>query len=380
MKKILTYMTMVAAMLLASCTEDAEQDKQMVKVELAPCVPSYIEEEMLTRGWIPPSGYKPYNELNGMFDGQTNLVNSDISIFFTRNNETPEAGRFSLGSDGKWHSTVIINGGIYYLYGFIPKMDRVTASISSSSTPNDNSSYSQGSVLSINGLSSVTPTDVCVVVGASNGADDYKENEDYTVSRLKTGCFEYAASGNSNFVYLLFDHLYSAMRFKINVDEAYNELRTIKLKELKLVSYNGNNPVKEKVNVIITLTGRNDGNSPITNVTYEYDNNSGDVQGTIFQSEEGLVLTTTGQNFRGSFVPLGVTKFKLISTYDVYDKKGNRVRKDCTAENMLEISQLFENFTNAQRGQIFNLSLSVIPTYLYMLSDPDLDNPTITIN
>ena len=63
----------------------------------------------------------------------------------------------------------------------------------------------------------------------------------------------------------------------------------------------------------------------------------------------------------------------MVTTYDVYDRKGNLIRENSEATNKLP------NLA-AVRGQKVQVNLTVNPTYLYVLSDPDLDNPTITID
>ena len=79
-------------------------------------------------------------------------------------------------------------------------------------------------------------------------------------------------------------------------------------------------------------------------------------------------------------MPFGVTKIKLISTYDVYDKKGNLTRQNCTATNTINISNLFSGQTETLRGRRYTINLTINPTYLYMLSEPDLNDPTVEID
>ena len=62
-------------------------------------------------------------------------------------------------------------------------------------------------------------------------------------------------------------------------------------------------------------------------------------------------------------------------TYDVYDKEGNKTRANCVAENKLPADQIVAGLNKRT-----TLTLMVNPTYLYVLSDPDLDNPTVVIN
>ena len=77
----------------------------------------------------------------------------------------------------------------------------------------------------------------------------------------------------------------------------------------------------------------------------------------------------------GCLVPGCSYNFQLRSTYDVYDKKGNLIRKSCQAVNNLKVADLF----TLQRGKGYSLTMKVMPTYLYMLSEPDLDNPTVNV-
>ena len=106
---------------LTGCSDDSEAELARTTVELVPCAPSFVEEELIpTRSWTPPTGYKLYENLNNMFSDQANLTNSDIGIFFTKEDGNKEEGRFFYGSDNKWRSSVeITTAGTYYLYGFI---------------------------------------------------------------------------------------------------------------------------------------------------------------------------------------------------------------------------------------------------------------------
>jgi hypothetical protein len=103
---------------------------------------------------------------------------------------------------------------------------------------------------------------------------------------------------------------------------------------------------------------------------------------TFFESTEGVALTATATEQTGAtccFVPTLSNDLSLVATYDVYDKNDNRVRKDCVAENSIYINSFLPAGTSWKRGSMLKLSLTVKPTYLYMLSEPDLDNPTVTL-
>ena len=77
------------------------------------------------------------------------------------------------------------------------------------------------------------------------------------------------------------------------------------------------------------------------------------------------------------------TQFEMTATYNVYDRNGNLIRKDCEAKNVLKLTKSDSDQIlpgGLAHGQKYTFNLTVNPTYLYVLSDPDLDNPTVTIN
>lgn len=389
-------------LLLAACSDDPDdQQKERVTIELKPYASSYIEHEggALTRdgdSWTPPTPYVTYDNLNAKFKDQKDLMHRSIEAFFTQDDKDPLEGTFFYrNSDETWRLSMEVNSGDYYLYGYIPKEDAENASIAllPSST-----NYSDGAVLTINGLNTVTASDVCVLIGAKEGkskSDDEKPDGE----RLKPGSFKtniQATSDpdNKNDIFLLFDHLYASLLFRFFVNDVYAELRTIRLKKLELIPYSDNSQGKvyAKFNATITLRANDAGTSPIVgNVVFTPDENSVSVPNVpIF---EGDVKLMTGEktDFMGCFVPGDNTYFKLRSTYDVYDKnpgvdsngdpvEGNLIRRDCQAENTIDLRKWFGNDLTRTRGQCYSLILEVMPTYLYVLSDPDLNNPTVKIS
>jgi hypothetical protein len=132
------------------------------------------------------------------------------------------------------------------------------------------------------------------------------------------------------------------------------------------------------MNAVITLTANSEGNDPITNVQFTPYGTETEA-GSVFTSETGHELNEGYQEFTGHFMPQGVTDVILESIYDVYDKKGNLVRLGCTATNKLNLS-MFSQQTEALRGRRYTINLTINPTYLYVLSEPDLDDPTVEID
>ena len=322
-----------------------------------------------TRGWIPPSGFSVFDD-----------PEQSISVFFTQTPSTAGEERFFFTSSGKWRISgeALTAGTYYYLYGYLPHDKSITTT--ASVLPGDGKTYADGAVVTMTNVPTVSTEDFCVMIAARNGdGNGYTPSGDYSITGLQRGHFEYVASGvGNNYVFLLFEHLFSAMRLRMRVQGDYNDLRTIKLKELKLKTFAGEAATKKKTNVTITLTANNEGNDPITGVTftpYGADTEAG----SVFTSEAGFELNEDYQEFTGHFMPQGVTSVILESTYDVYDKKGNLVRPGCTSTNTLNLN-MFSGQTQALRGRRYTVNLTINPTFLHVMSDPDLDDPLVTMD
>ena len=135
----------------------------------------------------------------------------------------------------------------------------------------------------------------------------------------------------------------------------------------------------------MTIVANSSNKNPIVpSYTGEMVNTSGSVEfenskvssnptATEIYKGEGKDLTTTAQEFLACFCPSTASKFILETTYDVYDRKGNLIREGETASNTISLQY------NLTSGQMHTVNITVQPTFLYMLSDPDLDNPTFKI-
>ena len=399
--RLLRLLGVLGVLGVLGCSDDSELDhRQRVTFEAQPCATAFVQEEEVsearpvgtmgtTRAWTPPETPIKYylytdEKVNGLFVGQKNLFYKSIDVFFTSNGSEPQHGTFSYKeSESKWRLDMDINETANYnVYGYIPKEVANSASITG------NSSYSDGAVLTIQGIKTVTHSDLCVIVGAKDGLSDSDDNG------LTTGQFSVNAqrvqlnsdgttTGGHNYIYLLFDHLYSALAFNFTIDATYYTLRTIKLRKLELIGYEDNNEtnIKARYNVVVKLKSNTTGASPIKEVTFTPDPTSGDLafEPIYEDSGSGLELNpNTPTDFMGCFVPGQNTFFKLRTTYDVYDKKGNLIREGCEAENTIDLRKKF-SISESLCGQMFKITVNVQPTYLYVLSEPDLDNPTLKI-
>lgn len=362
---------------LTGCSKDEAAEpitERSAEVQLAGYVAGYeeairanraYEANPITRGWTPPTGYSVFEDHE-----------QSISVFFTQGTTAGEE-RFFFTNNGKWRvNGEAIAAGTYQFYGYVPHDKSITTTVEV--LPGDGKTFAHGAVLTLSNVPTVTPSDYCVMIGAKNGKDNYDANNDYIINGLQRGNFQYVATGGSNnYVFLLFDHLFSAMRLRMRVLPDYNAERTIKLKELKLRTFANETPTKKKTTITITLTANNEANDPITNVLFTPYGEATEA-GSMYISEDGFELTEDFQEFTGHFMPQGVDKVILESTYDVYDKKGNLVRPSCTASNTINLN-MFSGQHEALRGRRYSINLTINPTYLYVLSEPDLNDPTVVV-
>ena len=340
MKKLLTYIIMLLILTACSSSNDRLEEPQ-------PVVPESESDFTLvsfTRANRALTIEEEYASI-GMF-----LVGSDTQHkqFHYRQN------------DHRWHSNIeVTSGQSYRLYAYAPA-DAVTAAISEESAAGVTMTFTQ--------LPTVSSQDICFAVGVqhmteANGTKD-----------IKLGKFSFAgAVQDHNFINLLMDHLYAGIKLQMTIDGEYTQLRTIKIRKLELKS------TKSTAQAVVTLASNTENNDPVQSVTYSSLSGTERIV-TFFESEstEGVELkadnitTPLPLEAMCCFVPTLRDDLTLVTTYDVYDKNGNRIGER-TASNKLPNME-------ADRGDCVTLTLKVSPTYLYVLSDPDLDNPTITVN
>lgn len=312
-----------------------------------------------------PEGYVVYDNLSPQIPADE----AGIKCFLTRANETIFNGTLTYKS-GAWTSKIPADEGTYYVYGMMPNSEASKVTL----TPRSGDDFANGAKMEIDKLNAVTASDVCAIVGVKGAASKVGiEN-----SGIELGKFSFNAD-DGTFIYLLIDHLYAALQLNMNINSEYNALRTIKLTKLTLKS----NSVTKTYKVTATMTPNETNTSPLA-VTYaattedgkEIELYNGKGKGENGQDIEKELEVDKYIQFLACTVPLSTnTQFEMETTYNVYDRKGNLIRKDCTAKNVLNLPT-----GGLARGQKYTFNLTVNPTYLYVLSDPDLDNPTVVVN
>ena len=361
---------------------------------------SYFDENLLQTRAGDALKKKGYEDYEG--------GDKTIAFALTQDGPTPKKGHLFKVED-EWRTNIgEIGAGDYYLYGFIPNLSVIKFNITD--LERNDAKYSEGAKMVLEDVPTVVENDLCVVVGAKQGYDKdhdgssgytdvngngvYDEGIDTRLDTLRLGDFKYKASaitgsgGTDNYIFLLFDHLYAAIRINMKVYADYAALRTIKLKTLQLTTKAGEDVSKDKTNITIDLKatdGSDVKESPIQSISYDDDPAGVPInlaEGGIefWSSGSGHELTTDFQSFIGHFMPNGITTLILTSTYDVYDTQGNKIRENCQATNTMVLKDLLTEQTYTQRGKRYTINMTIQPTYLYMLSEPDLNNPTVVIN
>ena len=344
----------MAAILLVGCTADDDTAVQQEDtLQLAAYTRSYTDITTRADGYIR---YEP--------EGVTS-----IGIFMTPPDEGDPALEYFSYNGFKWQSNIGVKARKYYIYGFMPGdvIDKSKCSISPLS-----GDYANGAVLTLDGLKPISKTDVCVVVGVGETTDPSTSMG----NNAQLGSFLYDGTGKGkgqHYVNLLMDHIYSCLQFRMQVEDSYSALRTIKLKRMELQTAK-----ISATKATITLTANT--TNPLS-IAWDTPTASTGMSITIFESEDGKepalpsVADATPLLLSGNIIPGCTDVLSLVTTYDVYDRKGNLVRKDCVATNKLPSSLVLSTLKAGERQPV---ALTVAPTYLGVLSDPDLDNPTVT--
>lgn len=341
---------MMAAVLLNACSSDSPEAQVNPAgeasvdhvVHLTSFATSYMESGSAHR--VAPVGYSDYSA-----DAATEM---GIYVLLPEDYAAPNVPTEQIIKyDGaKWHAHFsVLKDKTYAVYGYLPKVTGMSSTLVKTTA--------DAATLTITGMKPLTTDDICIITGV-------KETE----AGLKEGSFSWyqTVTNDDYYIYMLLNHLYASLRFSMKVDATYAELRTIKLKSVTLSTNNSS------VSAAITLTHNTTGAMPITGVTYTPTGSDSEV--VIFSDDDGLALSpVTPKVIDGCFAPTLSGNLTLTTSYDVYDRYGNLVRANCTATNKIPDLE-------ASRGQRVQLNLSVNPSYLYVLSDPDLDNPTVVVN
>jgi hypothetical protein len=430
------WLTGLISLWLVGCTSDevepGVEGKKSAPIQLVSYMTPYVDMATtpaseargiaLTRADWLPTGYSLDTDHNS------------IGLYFTQDSSPSdiiESRNVYYGEDDKWHLNQNVDPNTYLLYGYTP-YNAASVNISKNTT------FRNGAVMTISGLKTVMEKDLCVLVGATEGTSTspvsyvevtgltpnvssvtglyilsgsiyteiidanakaqsgttYYERKDLAIGKFDCIIKEENET-TKNYLYLLFDHLYAELDLQFRVDEKYAQLRTIRLKEIKATTYTDadfNTLETKPLKAVVTLQANNTGASPITSLTFEEDNTGSDQeQGlTIYENNNPTVSdnlpsgTENGKKIysdKVAYLMSDAHRYIMLETmYNVYDTEGNLISENRKATNKINTRSIFKYVETLERGTKYQLKLTVAPTYLYVLSDPDLDNPTVVVN
>lgn len=346
-----------ATAILAACSDDrdAASDRMTTRLHIASCrQPFEYVDAAPTRSL--PTGYTKVSPVLG----------DAIELFMTSGGTMiPGTFTYLLNAEMyyEWHSTMeIVASRSYKVYGYIPKAG------SGHIVEPYNGLFDNGVRMTLNGLTPLVTNDPCVITGVMQGvpAGNIEDTD------IRRGAFDYIgrSSSDGNYIYLLLDHIYAGLDFEFRVNEGYSALRKIKLKSLKLKTTKANS-----VNATIVIAANENGSNPINSVDWTV--NSGNQEAVVYNNAVGQWLTTSYEKLADAeFAPVftDADYLNITCTYDVYTADGSTlVSLNRTAENRLS------GLGGLLHGQKRTVKISVNPTYLYVLADPDAADPVFTI-
>jgi len=369
---------LLAAVVLVSCQHDITVDKDLVT--LYPVVERNIESVIETRAL---TGYSSYN------------TGTRQTIYAYAANGTDETvtGLFSPSSAvaGGWRSTLKAEANhSYYVYCHTALPGAADYILSFDGPDNVGLSFS--------GLSVIANTDPLVGTAAAGKAlssnpapADYPEltEGNYYIGEVIT-----PANNQSTKVFLALKHLYAKATLSFKVNATYNELRTIKVKEVTVSTTAGGTlpgnhkyNFKKNNNIGQLLT---DENTTVSNATQKsVDILRGESSTVTFDDDAKTAVTLLADDYHEfgwfTFLPAAYLggnnpNLSLTVTYDVYDKSDPAVllRENQTATN----GNILRNMpAGGVAGNNYRINVTVNPTYLIVLSDTDVsDGVEIVIN
>lgn len=291
----------------------------------------------------------------------------DITLFMCPNDGTypvsqDQSGTISYnglddGGDIIWNTSplVVKPGRDYYIFGYMP------AGIGSNNSVTVNSATT--ATMTFSNLPTMTDQDICVIVGVKEGKTQLGISDQ--------GSFAYHAPENTSdgyYVSLLADHLYASVEFRVTIADDYNVLRKVVLKKMTLKCLNAG---KTLMDTEVTLTMNDQSTHPIASDPVPTMKTGGAEAYVLYTSDEGVELSTTEyQSFTSSFAEGVGADLALECEYDLYDRVSGDNSKIETRTVVNGLSSLLKN---QKRGRNKVINLMVDPTYLYQLSDGDVD-------
>ena len=298
-------------------------------------------------------------------DGATQFADPNCSVraYLTEASTVVQDGLFEYtgAADAVWNSNLSVKEERqYYLYGYMP------STLGGTFEPPASGKYSDGVDLTFSDLPDISGDDPCVVVGVQ------RVDSESAPAEVIEGHYGYLSGiVGKNYVNLLMGHLYSSLKLAFRLDEQYAQLRSIRLKEVKLNSTYGN--VSTTLNI---RSGSGVGSPTFTKLNTAANQPVDFLSSPELLTKEHIIdaLTLDKMVYCAPCIfDANGTYVSITTKYDVLDKQGINLGER-TSTNKLRITA-----SSLIPGQKKLVTITVRPSYLYVLSDFDLDNPVLTI-
>lgn len=354
---------LLAAMAVAAFTAVSCQDNEKTESPTVWLTPSLSVMNTMaadTRAIATGSGDAQYQTLEK--DG---TVVKAFAIFKSGNGGSDNVNatfRYS-GTDGKWNGRMGLKPGNKQTYDVF--------AYSGDGTPG----MASGDAMEITRIPIVTAGDPLISVAscAKNTKkftldfSEYLTRGRFTTDDIELPDTEKGESFDDWKIGFAMEHLYAGVVLNFSVPASDKIERVFKLKKVELTS-----DTPAYIDATVTFGGAG-------GIVVNFHNAQNAAAGygchaTVFTDEAGEQLTDTPTEITASFLPgsvLGVEVkgIHMTSTYDVYDRAGKLVRENCTATNNINFG------STTPRGARRTYNVSIIPTYLYQMSDYDPSSP-----
>ncbi len=337
MRHIGWLMSSMLMLLVTACSSDSADDTRQEQKE--EWEDARIELRGVTRAGASDSGM------------------GDISVFlYSATEGTTTTGLFKYYNETGTHCWTAQNLKVkpgtrtFWLYGYMPAVVGITGQVLGERQ------------LKLSGIQPISPEDICIVTGV--------KVYDSSVLPLR-GTFEFVYQ-NSDYndvtvLNLLLEHMLGHVDFKFKIGSRYSQLRKIKVKSLTIKTTS-----QSSISATINLPANTE---DVVTINYTATGADQTYTTTLLDTDTPVELTTTGVSM-GSGINVAVgtglsENFILESEYGVYDLKNNLLSTRTASNNLSGALPVM--------GQKKEVVLTVEPTYLYQLSDDDLNNPKVTI-
>lgn len=359
------------ALLLFSCQNEQITDDR--RITLYPVIDNKIETTVMTRAdAVDKTQYTEYT-------GDARQALAVKAIAYEPNSTTRAQGKDADGvfaplSPTGWRSGVKVEQNYdYNLYVYSNSMPTATP---------PTFSLTDGAALTFDGLDLITTLDPLVCVAASGAVlGDNPDPNDYPT--LTQGSFsigtittiEVEEEERTTKAFLAMDHLYSKATLSFRVDNQYSQLRKVRIKDVEIKieksTLSGNHTYGFPNNKLTLDANKTYTGNPSSINLYDGPTATAQPEG----ENRYIELTTTFKEFGYFyFLPINpIPSMYLQVTYDVCDLNNNVVRADQTASNYSIFSSIDNSGGRAAAGTNYLVKILVSPSYLYQLSDDDLE-------